>query len=578
MLNSPIDEIKNRLDVADVVREYVKLEKAGINYRALCPFHSEKTPSFFVNPSRQRWHCFGSCSEGGDIFKFIMKIEGVEFADALRILAAKAGVELKRQDPKIRTERQKTYEICEWAARFFEKQTEGRTGKSALEYLSKRGIGDVEVKEWRIGYAPDSWDDLISFLSDKGYSGEDVASAGLAGKKEGSSKYYNRFRGRIMFPIFDINYQPVGFGGRIFDTGGEERKEAKYLNTPNTVLYDKSRALYGLNRAKMEIRKKDSCVLMEGYTDVIMSHKTGINNAVSASGTALTRDQLSIIKRYTENLVTAFDMDDAGGSATQKGIDLALSMGFNVRVVLMPSNLDPADMILKDPKSWEKVVKEAVSVMDFFFQRAFSGKDPSIPENKKKIAANLLPEIARISNDIERHSWIQKLARDLRVSEDAVITEMKKIKRFSPEKAAMERKIVRKSRKEMLEERFLMLVAGKPSLLKNVSEEEEKSFSEENRKIISFLKSGDKEVPAEIKEKIECLAMKMEIEEEGIKVDEESLQCLCELRSLDLKAKLKEISDKIREAEAKKDFKVTEELTKEFNSISRSLCSIKEKS
>ncbi len=572
MLNSPIDEIKNRLSVTDVVREYVKLEKAGVNYRGLCPFHSEKTPSFFVNPGRQRWHCFGACSEGGDIFGFIMRMEGVEFGDALRILAAKAGVELKKQDPKIKSERQRIYEICEWATRFFQKQLESDAGKQVSEYLLKRGIGSEEIGEWRIGYAPDSWDDLVSFLTEKGYSGEEIVKAGLAGRKEGSSKCYNRFRGRIMFPIFDLSSQPVGFGGRIFEIGGEERKEAKYLNTPNTLLYDKSKVLYGLHRAKMDVRKNDACILTEGYTDVIMSHKTGVTNTVSSSGTALTQEQLAIVKRYTDNLITAFDMDDAGGSATQKGIDMALSMDFNVKVVLMPRNLDPADIILKDSEEWKKAVKESVSITDFHFQRAFSEKDASLPENKKKIAAELLPKIARISSDIERSSWIQKLARELGVREEAVIDEMKKIRTGSSSRPiAVGENRVRKSRKEMLEERFLMLVAVNPAPLKKLSDDDENLFSEDNRKIITSLKSEKQESSPEIKEKIEYLAMKMEAEGDDLETKEEYDNCLCELRSIVLKERLKDISNRIREAEAKKDVAKTEELTKEFNSVSRAL-------
>ncbi len=564
MLNSPIDEIKNKLSIVDVVREYVKLEKAGVNYRALCPFHSEKTPSFFVSPGRQRWHCFGSCSEGGDIFNFIMKIEGVEFGDALRILATKAGVELKKQDPKIRSERQKIYEICEWATRFFQ-----RNVGVVLEYLSKRGIGEEEVKEWRIGYAPESWDDLIFFLGEKGYSGEEVAKAGLAGRKDGSSKYYNRFRGRIIFPIFDLNSQPIGFSGRIFETGGEERKEAKYLNTPNTILYDKSRVLYGLHRAKINIRKRDFCILTEGYTDVIMSQKVGFSNTVSASGTALTQDQLGIIKRYTDNLVMAFDMDDAGGLATQKGIEIAQSMDFNIKVAIMPKGSDPADIILKSTDEWKNVIGGAVSIMDFYFQRAFAGKDSSIPENKKKIATELLPKIAKIPSDIERSSWIQRLAFDLGVKEDAVIDAMRKIKTDSPlRQASVGKKEVRESRKNILEERFLMLVAVDQTLLKNFSKEDEQLFSEEGLKIITSLRSGEE---TETKERIEYLRMKMDIEGEGIDIEKEYKECLKELRSIVLKSRLKEISEKIREAEAKKDIKMTEELTKEFNSVSQAL-------
>jgi len=268
MISSPIDEIKNRLDIVEVVGSYIKLKKAGANYRALCPFHSEKKPSLFVSPARQIWHCFG-CGAGTSAFDFVMKIEGVEFGDALRILAKKAGVELKREDPRVRTERQRLYGICELACRFFGRQLEkSSTGKATQKYLLGRGITQKSIKKWRLGYAPDIWQALSDFLVSKGYKREEIAKAGLALKSEKTQNYYDRFRGRIIFPIFDFNSQVIGFGGRLLSTHHpfspptrpkEEipSEVAKYINTPNTLIYDKSRVLYGLDKAKIAIRKKD---------------------------------------------------------------------------------------------------------------------------------------------------------------------------------------------------------------------------------------------------------------------------------------------------------------------------------
>ena len=554
MLESPIDEIKSRLDIVDVVKDYVKLEKAGINYRARCPFHTEKTPSFFVNPSRQIWHCFGSCGEGGDIFKFIMKIEGVEFGDALRILANKAGVKLRKEDPKLKSAKQRIYEICDWALKFFERQMDSVDGNKALKYLNNRGIDNSQIKKWRIGYAPNEWNALLSFLSTKGYLSNEIEAAGLAVKKEGTNRFYDRFRGRIMFPIFDFNSQPIGFGGRIL----EGDKEAKYLNTPNTALYDKSKVLYGLDKAKNRIREMDACILVEGYTDVIMSHFAGFENTVSSSGTALTTYQLSMIKRYTDNLITAFDMDDAGASATSRGIDLAQSMGFNIKVVIMLPGLDPADMA-RNKDDFAKAINNAVSVMDFYFQKAVENKDVSLPENKKKIAEYLLPKIAKISSNIEKDHWVQKLAQLLNVKEESVVSDMNKIKidDFSP---LEDNNIinVKKSRKHLIEDRFLMILASNPELIKEVKDRS--IFSKDCLEVVEYLE-GNNNID-EIKEKVDILSMRASMESFDPKA--ELFKCINGLKIINLKNTLADISEKIKEAENKKDLGLVDNLMKEF--------------
>ncbi len=250
-MNSDIEEIKARLNIVDVVGSYIKLEKAGINYRARCPFHNEKSASFFVSPSRQLWHCFGGCNEGGDIFKFVMKIEGVDFVDALKILADKAGITLKKDSEdykKIKNERQVLIDLLERSTKFYTTQLEkSKTGKEAIDYLLKRGMKEETIKDWRLGYAPDTWTGLSDYLIGQGFKREDIVSAGLGIKKD-VVKFFDRFRSRIMFPICDLNSQVAGFTGRIFNSDDE----AKYLNTPNTLLYDKSRALYGMDKAKLE--------------------------------------------------------------------------------------------------------------------------------------------------------------------------------------------------------------------------------------------------------------------------------------------------------------------------------------
>lgn len=577
MISSPIEEIKNRLDIIEVLGNYIKLHKTGANYRALCPFHSEKKPSFFVSPVRQIWHCFG-CGIGGDIFGFVMRIEGVEFGDALKILAQKAGVELKKQTPeykKYQTERQRLYEICELATMFFEKQLqESKVGKTAREYLLKRGISEESINKWRIGYAPDVWQGLSDFLNSQGYKKEELEKAGIALTSERGS-FYDRFRGRIIFPIFDLNSQVVGFGGRVFKD--KDKKEiAKYVNTPNTLLYDKSRILYGLDKAKVEIRHKDSCILVEGYTDVIMAHQAGTLNLVATSGTALTPYQLKILKRYSENLVLGFDMDVAGDTATKRGIDLAINLGFNVRIISLPEGKDPADVISEKPEEWEKIISKNKSIMDFYFDTTFSKFDKKTVEGKKEISKILLPVIKRIPNKIEQSYWVGELAKKLNVKEDDIEEELKKVKLEEyPEVYGLEEEEIKnlplKSRKELLEESLTVLILKSPQSIELVEKKVISCFSPEIQEVLTKLDKKEK-IDSEF---FNYLFLKSEIEETEEKdVIPEIKNCLKEIKQLEVKNKLDQLSKEIKIAENEKDGKKADELTREFKDKSAELTNL----
>jgi len=574
---TPIDEIKERLDIIEVIGSYIKLQKTGANYRAVCPFHSEKKPSFFISPSRQIWHCFG-CGLGGKIFDFVMKIEGVEFGDALRILARKAGVELKRQTPemaKMQTERQKLYEICELATKFFEKQlNESKSGEPAKKYLLERGIKEESIKKWRLGYAPDVWQSLSDFLESRNYKKQEIEKAGLALTSEKGS-FYDRFRGRIIFPIFDLNSQVVGYGGRVFKEK-DKTEVAKYVNTPNTLLYDKSRILYGLDKAKVEIRKKDSCILVEGYTDVIMANQTGTLNVVATSGTALTPFQLKILKRYTENLILGFDMDIAGDSATKRGIDLAQTLGFNIKVLRLPEGKDAAEIIFKNSKEWEEALSEPKSIMDFYFESAFKGRDEKSPEGKKEISKILLPIIKRIPNKIVQSHWTNELAKKLDVKEEDVEEEMKKVKieglsdsfGLEPEEII---NLPPRSRRDLLEESLIVLVLKSPSSIELIEEKTVSCFSPATREILEKLEK--KETPES--EFFNYLCLKAEVEEiEEKDIVPEIKNCLKEFQCLDIKNKMDGISKEIKKAEGEKDSKKTEELTKSFKDSASELTSL----
>lgn len=607
MLNSPINEIKNRLDIVEVIQSYIRLQKAGANFRALCPFHSEKKPSLFVSPARQIWHCFG-CSKGGNIFQFVMEIEGVEFGDALRILAQKAGVELRRQDPKLKNERQRLYEIIELATKFFEKQLkDSKTGQAAEKYLLKRGITKDSVKKWRLGLAPRSWQGLSDFLVSQGYSREEIVKAGLAIKKENirenqpygespsatgweirgdSRESYDRFRGRIIFPIFDLNSQVVGFGSRILEEGPTASREiAKYVNTPTTLLYDKSRILYGLDKAKVAIRKKDFCILVEGYIDTILSHQAGQENTVATSGTALTLYQLKILHRYSENLLTAFDMDIAGDTATKRGIDLAQNQGFNIKVIIMPTGEDPADVVSKDPKKWEKLISEAKSIIDFYFETAFAnftsqGKDLG-PEAKKEISKILLPILKRIPNKIEQFHWIQQLAKRLEVREEDIVEELKKTSSQRFDEAREDKEFTSevkkepKSRKEILEESITAIILRYPEKLNLVEQNIINCLSPNIKKIVTVLSENagatiEEKLSPDLMDLFNYLSLKSEVEEIE-DAEQEIKTCGQEIQCLEKKYRLNLLSQEIKKAEADKDLERVNTLIEEFNKLSQEL-------
>lgn len=469
-MNSPVEEIKSRLDLAELIQSYVRLHKAGINYKANCPFHGEKTPSFFVSPTRQIWHCFG-CGRGGDAFKFVMEIEGHDFPEALRMLAARTGVVLKREDPAIRSERNRLYDLCEEAAKIFERNL--ALTPAVRSYLVKRGLKEETIREFRIGFAPHSWDFLLKALFARGFKKEEVERAGLAIKSEDKSSWYDRFRSRIIFPIDDASGRVVGFSGRIFreesrsnpssrarDEGNPEAKdEAKYVNTPNTLIYDKSRVLYGFDRAKQEIRQKNQVVVVEGQMDLVMSHQAGVKNTIAVSGTALTPQQLKTVKRLCETLVSSFDTDAAGESATKRSLALASQFEFECKVAVIPSGKDPADAVRENPEAWIRAVVEAKPVVEFYFTKALQEKDAKTATGKKEIAALVLPWIRELGNEIERVHWIKMLAEKLAVGEEAVWKELSKVESPAGVSAKEEEGIAHApKRRDLLEERLLALL------------------------------------------------------------------------------------------------------------------------
>ncbi|PIR74865.1 MAG: DNA primase [Candidatus Magasanikbacteria bacterium CG10_big_fil_rev_8_21_14_0_10_47_10] len=411
--------IKDKIDIVDFIGEYVQLKPAGINHKGLCPFHNEKSPSFMASRERNSWHCFG-CSKGGDIFTFVQEIEGMDFIEALKLLAGRAGVELSTKQSELESsEKNRLKDIMTDAARFYHNVlTKIDSAKSAREYLRQRGLLPATVETWQIGYIPDQWDLLTQYLLKKGFGIDDLVASGMTIKRERANAqsgkgFYDRFRGRIMFPIRDVHGNVVGFTGRVLVE--TEKSGGKYVNTPQTPLYDKSSVVFGLDKAKHEIRKKDVVVMVEGQMDVIGVWQSGMPNVVATSGTALTEQQVALLKRYAQNISIAFDADDAGYKAAKRGIDLARQAGVNVRIIRVPDGLDPDDFVKKDPEGWRGAVADAVDVMQWYVDRAFAGQDLKNPKHKQVIANELLPEIARIPFAVEKDHWLQAIAAKLGV-------------------------------------------------------------------------------------------------------------------------------------------------------------------
>jgi DNA primase len=597
-----ISKIKDRVDIVDLISGYLKLQKSGINYKARCPFHNEKTPSFFVSPERQIWHCFG-CQAGGDIFGFVKQIEGVEFGDALRILAARAGIELHRQSPEYQqyqTAKTKLYEICALAMRFFEKQLrESGAGKKVIAYLYDRGLTDESMKNFHLGYAPDSWSALGDFLQ-RNYDVNDIFGAGLAVKKDGGG-YYDRFRSRIMFPIFDLNGQVVGFSGRVFGDLAKDAEAAKYVNTPQTAIYDKSRVLYGLDKAKLDIRRKNKCLVVEGNMDVIMSHQAGAANVVASSGTALTDGHLRIIKRYTDNLDLCFDADSAGEIATARGVDLALARGFNVGIIAIeppasepgePELKDPADYVKKYGSGWLEYSQKSRPFLEFYFETAKKTLDIATALGKKLMAQKLLPFLASMTNKIEQAHWISEIALALKLKEDILIREMSLVrpKDLEVQDEQQSQGGPKEEGFDILEEGILTLIMKKPDLVLDIRPENAEFLSDRLRGLVNNIglalgeinRGGGNEMMARLTSTVEPgLAMNLEFiylksqelwkDVEDNQLAGEFKKILDQIRRRKILARLEDLEFDIKTAEKNKEKEKLATLTAEFSKVSKQL-------
>lgn len=615
-LSSPIEEIKERLDIVDIVRGYLNLQKAGSNYKANCPFHNEKTPSFFVSPDRQMFKCFG-CGEGGDVLTFVQKMEGLEFRDVLRLLADKAGVQLKKQDPQLASERARLLEVCQLSSKFFQKQLQSKVGQAVYQYLTvERGIKPEIIKQFQLGWVPNQWRSLSDFLIGQGYTVDEIVKAGLAIAKNKietgrdlslQKSYYDRFRARIMFPIADLQGNIVGFTGRVLTEkiaqkfGIDVPKDmGKYINTPETLIYHKSKLLYGLDKAKTEIRKQQAALLVEGNADVILCHQAGFQNAIACSGTALTDYQLQILGRYTKNLVLGFDMDAAGQLATRRSIEMAMQQGFAIKIIDMPPNQDPAQMIQDSLSAWQKNISQAQGILDFYFQKTFANFKPKDLDHKKQAAVVLLPWIKRLANKIEQAHWLQQLSQRLNIEEVVLRQEMAKTKIFNVETHghASLQKTVKTAEAYSQNNNFVKLTNSLLSLLilrpQNLTLFKQDNFFKKQflelldlqaRQIVTRLKKIDykkindyqslkENFPKELSNHLEKLAFEAECQyfsDEDFDYQAEIQFCCQQIKDIYFKRKLNHLNMQIKQAELNQDQSKLKKLLKTFNKVSQEI-------
>jgi len=422
-----LDEVRNAIDIVDLIGAFLPLKKRGKSYIGLCPFHVEKTPSFNVSPERQMYHCFG-CGVGGNAITFVMDFEKVSFLEAVRSLAEKAGIVLPQdtaEDGDRASEQEQLYQVCREAGLFFYKNlTEAAEGKYAWDYFRKRGFTDETIRTFGLGYSMNAWESFIGFSREKNIPIELAEKAGLVRKRDDGS-YHDYFRGRGMFPIFSATGRVVGFGARKLR---EDDPLGKYLNSPETLIYNKSKILYGIYQAKDAIREKDFVILVEGYADLITTFQLGVKNVVASSGTALTQEQIQLISRYTKNITIMYDADSAGSKAALRGVDLVLENDLDVRVAPLPEGDDPDSFIRKNGvEAFRKLIDGAVSFIDFIAQSFEKQGKLETPEGQAKTVRAIVQSIAKMKDELKRNFYIRQVAEKYRLYESTLMRELEKI-------------------------------------------------------------------------------------------------------------------------------------------------------
>ncbi len=566
-MSSSVDQIKSKIDIVSLVSSYMKLEKAGANFKGKCPFHNEKTPSFFVSPDRGSYYCFG-CQAKGDIFTFVEEFEGLDFVGALKVLADRAGVTLEKFNKGEKSHKDKLFSIMDQAVFFYQKKLD--EDKRAQEYLKKRGIKEETIKEFRLGVSSPEWRDLYTFLKDKGISEGEMLEVGLIKRKEEMGKqptYYDTFRGRIMFPINDSSGRPVAFSGRILV---DEANSPKYLNSPETSLFNKSEILFCLDKAKTEIRQKDYSILVEGQMDGLLLHQIGIKNTVASSGTALTESHLIKLRRLSNRIIMAYDGDSAGFLASNRSAHIALGLGMELKVVQTPQGKDPADLAKDDPTKLKDLLRKSKHIIDFYTDTLLD-KELGDRELGQEIRKNVLPYVANLQSTIEKSHFIKEIAKKTFIKEEALWDDLKKIESGG---GATENKIESsppKRRTEAIERQVLGFLFWQKA---NKSKDPE--VKEIDKKVSQILGKKREILEKEFEKEKDATLFEMESYFGGkINLKEEIKELIKRLEEEDLKGELMQTMADLQKAEQKKDKDETQKHLKRFQTISQKLNEIK---
>jgi len=591
-MGNEVEQIKERLGVAEIIGEYIKLEKSGVNYKALCPFHNEKTPSFTVNTERNFWYCFG-CQEGGDIFSFVQKMEGLDFREALEKLAERANIKLPKynsQHKEERNQKQKIIDILELTTKIYQQQLiRNKKSKEILAYLKKRGFNKEVIYNFKIGYAPSSWRAVIAYLLNKGFALQNILKAGLIISKydkdsQNPQDYYDRFRDRITFPIININGKTIGYSARV--APGEDESTAKYINSPQSLVYDKGKVLYGLYQSRLAIRQKGYVIAVEGNADVVLSHRVGVKNIVAISGTALTLEQVKLLKRYTDKIMLSFDMDGAGQKATKKSIPICLQNDLQVKVILLPKGYkDVGDVVVDSPEIWTEAIKKAMPIMDYYFQTFFKEYNVDDIQEKKVIIRKLLDIVRYIVDPIEQSYWLKKIALRTRTDEDLLTTLLEKGTLKSSERIVSSRAAKTEIKKEnkrednfsrylVLQYRLLALLVSFPRELQSKMDtfEKNKFLDKDRLEIFTLIATGEK--LGKYEKIINKYIAKLSYQEEdgklveiGIDPTKEWELTIKEINNLNRRTELKKIELDLKRAEEENNKKEVDKLMQYLGKI-----------